>query len=78
MRQGATEMQGGAWCGFGAFLGVFESYLGVERSDYGAVGTDDDFLVTRGLAVKDIIGCGDSFKVVQLRFTCLLGTHLRS
>jgi len=44
-----------AWCGFRAILGVFGSYLGVERSDYGAVATDDDFFVTRGLAVKGIM-----------------------
>jgi len=59
--QGATEVQGGAarhnggLCGFGVVLGVFGSYLHVKRSDYGAVATNDDFLVTRGLAVKGIM-----------------------
>jgi len=67
-----------AWCCFGAVLGVFGSYLGVERSDYGAVATDDDFLVTCGLAVKGIMWLRKWFQVVELCFICLLGIHLGS
>jgi len=65
-----------AWCGFRVVLGVFGSYLGVERTDYGVVATVDDFLVTCGLAVKGIIWLQKWFQVVELCFTCLLGTHL--
>ena len=57
---------------------LFGCYLGVERSDYGAVATDDDFLVTCGLAVKGIMWLRKWFQVVELCFTCLLGTHLGS
>jgi len=47
------------WCSFWGkivlFWILFGCYLGVERSDYGVVATDDDFLVTCGLAVKGIM-----------------------
>jgi len=78
---GATRRDGAmasSWYDFGAVLGVFGSYLGVERNDYRSVATDDDFLVTCGLAVKGIMWLRKWFQVVELCFTCLLGTHLGS
>jgi len=61
-----------------SFEGKMVLFLGAERSDYGAVATDDDFLVTCGLAVKGIMWLRKWFQVVELCFTCLLGTHLGS
>jgi len=70
------------WC---SFLGkivlfwiLFGCYLGVERSDYGTVATDDNILMTCGLAVKGIMWLRKWFHVVELCFTCLLGIYLGS
>jgi len=64
------------WGKIELFWILFGYFLGIERSDYRA--WPHDFLVTCGLAVKGIMWLQKWFQVVELCFTCLLGTDLGS